>query len=191
MKKLLFTLFFFVAIQVVNAQSFLGLPISGNVSTTIAAFKAKGFKFIKQDQYSVSMSGIVDYTPVELYIYNTPTSKQTCKFVVYFDEKNSWISLKGDYDRFVDKLTNKYGAPDKNIEEFITPYESGDGYELSAIQLEKAVFSSFWFAGGYERSNLSMSVSISKFKQLKLTYENDKLMDKLADEKAKLDYTNF
>jgi hypothetical protein len=38
MKKLLFTLFFFVAIQVVNAQSFLGVPISGNVSTTIAAF---------------------------------------------------------------------------------------------------------------------------------------------------------
>lgn len=190
MKNLLLAILLFAAFQA-DSQSFLGVPISGNVATTIANFKAKGFKFVKQEQYSVSMSGIVDFTPVELYIYNTPTSKQTCKFVIYFDERNSWISLKDDYDRFVTKLTNKYGAPDKNIEEFITPYESGDGYELSAIQLEKAVFSSFWFAGGYERSNLSMSVSISKYKQLKVTYENDKLMDKLADEKAKLDYTNF
>lgn len=190
MKKFLLAIILFAAIQT-NAQSFLGVPISGHVSTAIANFKAKGFKFVKQEKYSVTMSGVIDYTPVELYIYNTPTTKQTAKFVVYYPERNSWLSLKDDYDRFVSRLSDKYGSPDKTIEEFITPYESGDGYELSAIQLEKAVFLSYWFAGGYQRSNLSIAVEISKFKQLKVVYENDKIMDKLAEERKVLDYSNY
>lgn len=190
MKKFLFAIILFAAIQT-NAQSFLGVPISGNVSTAIANFKAKGFKFVKQEKYSVTMSGVIDYSPVELYIYNTPISKQTCKFVVYYPERESWISLKGDYDRFVSKIYNKYGSADKDYSEFITPYELGDGYELSAVQLEKAIFASYWFAGGYERNNLSIAVEISKYKQLKVVYENNKLMDKLTEEKEKLDYSNY
>lgn len=190
MKKLFLAVILLLTIES-NAQSLLGVPISGNVSTTVANLKAKGFKFVKQDKYFVTMSGKIDYVPVELYVYNTPISKQTCKFIIYFDERESWLSLKSDYDKFVSKLTNKYGSADKVIEEFITPYELGDGYELSAVGLEKAVFISYWFAGGYERSNLSIAVEISKFKQLKVVYENNRVMDKLLEEKQKLDYANY
>ena len=55
---------------------------------------------------------------------------------------------------------------------FEKPYFDGDDYELSAVVLGKSHFSCFWF----NRNNVSIGLSISKWKQIEIDYENDEMM---------------
>ena len=50
-------------------------------------------------------------------------------------------------------------------------YYVGDGFEMQAVEKEKCRFMSFWSNIG----GASYSVEITKYKQVKITYENDEL----------------
>ena len=77
--------------------------------------------------------------------------------------------MKNDYDKYYDIFKEKYGAPDSEYSFFSSPYKQGDGYEMTAVTLEKATFSAYWLS----KNNASMVVSISKWNQVQLVYEND------------------
>lgn len=186
MKKLIFILSFFVCISAYS-QSFNGVAISGDVENTIAELKLKGFKFVKKSNVAYEMEGKLALENVELYVYATPITNQTAKIVIYFPERNSFHKLKEDYERYLDILTTKYGNPTKKYFLFVSPYYEGDGYELQAIKNDKGIVASMWLS----INNLSLSVSISEYSQLKLTYENDKNMEKLQDENKRKDLIVF
>jgi hypothetical protein len=186
MKKL-FTLVAILFAMVSNAQTFNGVNISGDLQTAIEKFNSKGFKVVEKANGNASMRGRLGSNDVELYIYTTPITKKVWKMVVYLEERESWIKLKSDYEKFVTLFNEKYGIHSSHYEMFIKPYYDGDGYELSAIQTEKANFCSFWF----NTENMNINVAISKFKQLMIAYENDKLSDLYAEEKKKIDLNTF
>lgn len=187
MKKL-FTILFTLVSVFSYSQQFNGISISGNVTKTVEELKSKGFKFVKKiDDVAYEMEGVVGMEKVELYVYFTPTSKLTSKFVIYFPEKISYFTLLNDYNDYYDILSTKYGNASKRNFAFLSPYESGDGYELQAIKNEKGFVSSFWFA----INNCSISLSISKYAQLKITYENDINMEKLEQENKAKNLSTF
>jgi hypothetical protein len=106
---------------------------------------------------------------------------------VYFEEEVSWSLLKRTYNKFVNILTDKYGSPTGNLESFKDPYYEGDGYETSALTLEKVNWFTYWS----NQPNLYLLVEISKYKQVKIVYENSKLTDLATEEYKKVDSKIF
>lgn len=148
------------------AQEFLGVKVDGTKQEFVAKFVAKGFKVVKVEggnENATSMKGSYGGTNYELVIINTPVTKKVWKLAVYLPEQTSWYSLKSAYEQYLGVLVSKYGDPNKSYNFFKDPYYEGDGYEMSAVALDKCVFSSFWE---------NIYIEISKYRQVKISYEN-------------------
>jgi len=188
MKHLFFSAIVLLFSFSINAQTFDGVPISGDLTTTITKLKAKGYIFQKNmANGGAILKGKVATQNVDLYVYITPKTKQVCKFVVFFAEETSWYSLKSQYEKYLEILTEKYGEPSDKFAFFKSPYEEGDGYEMSAVTLEKAVFSSYWM----NKDNTTIALSISKWKQVSIGYENDKNMELKNKEVKSMENNSF
>lgn len=172
MKKLIVILFVLFS-SIGNAQTFDGVLIGGDLPTKVAQFKGKGYTLVKYINNGVIMKGNVAGHAVELFLFTSPKTKIVFKATVYLSKQESWYSLKREYETFVERMEEKHGEPDNHFEFFRDPYYEGDGYELSAVGLEKAVFASYWI----NRNNLTLGVTISKYKQVEITYENIKNME--------------
>jgi hypothetical protein len=175
MKSIFITTLFTLSAIFCYSQSFNGVNISGDVTTALQEFKSKGFKLVKQQDNTYQLSGLLGSKKVELYVYCTPITKKTAKFVVYFEEKTSFALLKSDFQDFHEIFIEKYGEPTHKLRKTDHEYDS---YE-AALRDEKIIISDYWL---YVGGNLSISLSISKYMQLKMTYENDAIMDVLQKE---------
>jgi hypothetical protein len=150
----------------VDAQEFMGISVGGPTQECVNKFLAKGFRKVHVEgglKTVVSLVGMVNNQNLEVNVVSTPNSKKVWKISVYFPEKTTWWGIKSEYNDIRTSLINKYGEPKHDYSFFSSPYYEGDGYEMSAITLEKCTFSSFWE---------TMSIQISRFKQVNVTYEN-------------------
>lgn len=186
MKNLLLAILLLSSVYV-GAQSFDGVSVSGDLPTAVTKYKAKGYTLTKYIENGAILKGKVAGNLIELYIFNTPKSKKICKVVAYLEKDISWRSLKYNYTKFYDIFVEKYGQPDSKYDFFSSPYEEGDGYELQAVSLEKATFAAYWI----KRDNLTTCVEISKFNQVKLTYENNLMMDIRDKEQSEIESNSF
>jgi hypothetical protein len=186
MKHLFLAIVLFVSTTVFS-QSFDGVDISGDIPTAVSKFKAKGYTVTNYFENGVQLKGKVANRQIQLFVFNTPKSKKIFKMTAYLSEEYSWPSLRSSYYDMVSTLTNKYGEPDESEASFITPYYLGDGYELQAVTLEKVDYHAYWF----KRNNLTVGVEISKYKQVKLTYENNLMMDLKDKEMAEIEAKSF
>lgn len=183
MKKITLSFIFGLFILFTSAQSnraatlstfgkeipeFLGIEVDGKRDEVIQKFKAKGFIVDGDIEGNVvSMKGSVGNRNFELNIVSTPKTKVVWKFAVYLPKQSTWNSLLDDYTRFKMTLTDKYGNPEKSFDFFSSPYKLGDGYEMTAVAEEKAHYASYWNWKDYV-----LSIDISKWKQVKIAYEN-------------------
>lgn len=187
MKKLLLVLAFVTLGVASYGQDFLGIKPSGSKAVTINQFKAKGFWIDGSETTMVTpMKGKLNGETIELNIVYSPITKTVCKFSIYFPERYSFSSLKTEYEKYVDVFTTKYGTPTDKYALFKDPYYDGDGYELQAVGVEKAIFTSYWFL-----TTVNLSVEISKFKQINIIYENDANMDLKKAETTQLNLNAF
>lgn len=182
MKKIFLILTFYSIFYNVCGQEFLGIKVDGKKDAVIQAFKSKGFK-IKPDsditKDVVTLEGMAGSNYIDIAIVCTPKSKTVWKFSVRLPEKTSWSSLKSEYEQYLDILINKYGEPQKKYNFFSSPYKEGDGYEMTALSVEKCFFSAYW------TDNTGVSIKISKFKQVNISYEN--ATNSLLDDKERSD----
>ena len=152
-------------------QEFLGIKVDGKKDAVVNAFKAKGFKINTNSGINkdiVTLFGNAGGKNIEIAIVCTPKTKTVWKFSVYLPEKASWFSLKSDYEDYLQILIDKYGEPNSKYAFFSSPYEEGDGYEMTAVGADKCTYSAFW------SSEIGISIKISKFKQVNIAYENPK-----------------
>jgi hypothetical protein len=181
MRKIIFTSILFAITLICDAQEFMGIKVDGSPTEVTSAFKAKGFKFVSNEGNIVSLKGEMNGTDIQLFAVFTPKSKKCWKFTIFFPEKSSWESIKSEYDDYLTAVKDKYGAPSNQYETFLSPYYAGDGYEMSAVRLEKCIYASYWL-------DLGISITISKYKQVRLAYENtinSKIDDKEKNELKK------
>jgi hypothetical protein len=143
----------------------MGIKVGGTREEVIYKFRAKGFTVVKNraDENTVIMAGKAGSMPIELYASFTPISGKCWALTVYLPEQTSWYSLKNQYEEYLEIMTSKYGRPNSSYSSFITPYYEGDGYELSALKLEKCIYSAFWN---------TCYIQMSKYLQVKIQYEN-------------------
>jgi len=165
------------------SQEFLGIPVGGNRQDVVNKFIAKGFKvYLTPSNIVTSMKGKVNNEIIELLIVNTPLTKKVWKFSVYMPKKTTWDDLKSNYNYYVRLFTNKYGEPNSSYDNFISPYYEGDGYEMSAVKLEKTNYVTFWD---------SMYVEISEYQQVGIHYENSENASINRAERDKLNMNTF
>lgn len=188
MKKLLLSVCVgLLSLTASYGQDFLGISPTGSKLSVIEKFKAKGFHLT--DGYGTtvtSMKGYVNGSIYELNIVSTPTTKVVCKFSVYLERIESFSLLKSEYKKYVDLLTEKYGASTSNYEYFKSPYYEGDGYEMTALTSENAIFKTYWL----DRP-IFMSVNISKWQQINIIYENSANAELKNAEENKLEKNTF
>lgn len=185
MKKLFLLLIAAMMLSVSTmSQSFNGVQISGDINSFISSMKSKGYVFHKwMNGGGAIMKGQIGGNNVEVYVSVTPKTKVVWKVSVYFSEVSTWGDMKTDYFKFKQLITDKYGAPGSEYEYFSNPYYEGDGYEMTALSVGKAVYSSFWF----DQAKLNIEVSATKFSQLRITYENAANVELFDKEKKQLE----
>jgi hypothetical protein len=166
-KGIMILLFTFLTI-ISFSQEFIGIKVDGKINDVVEKFKGKGLRVTSSSTTPnvISMEGIVGNRNLELNIVCTPTTKIVWKFAVYLPKQTLWTSLKSEYEEYLDLLTKKYGEPEKTYNFFSSPYKEGDGYEMTAVAVEKCTYSAFW------PENLGLYIGISQWKQVKITYEN-------------------
>lgn len=161
-----------------EVSQFMGIPPSGFLNDVIKKFISKGFKLksFNQDSTYTLLRGYLSDEQIELAILSSIYSKTVWKFVVMLPVRNSWTSIKSEYEKYKGVISNKYGNPNENFEYFRTPYYEGDGHEESAVKLEKVVMSTYW---------KSVCVEISQFMQVWISYENKKNIPIVEKEEQK------
>jgi len=169
MKHLILIISFFISVSAAFSQQFNGVNISGDLPTAINSFKEKGYSTSKFITNGVIMNGKVGNTEIELFLLTTPKSKKLYKATVYLPTKETWYAIKQNYLDYLEVLTTKYGTPHQSYDFFSKPYFEGDGYEMSALKLEKCTYSAFWL----NVDNTSIVIQISKYNQVMISYQND------------------
>lgn len=183
MKKLLFLTLLFLNINS-HAQEFMGIKVDGTKADLITKFKAKGFKVTSNEEGSLFMDGgNIGGTDVEVLVLFTPKTKVAWKFVVFLPKRNDWYTIKAEYEKYKDLFTTKYGEPESDYHFFSSPYYEGDGYEMSAVGLEKCHYACYW--------KDYYSIDISKYKQVKIAYENPTNTLLNRQEKTKIETNSF
>jgi hypothetical protein len=167
-------------------QYFNEVKIDGSSAEYIAKIKAKGYTV--KEYYKNGNGAILKKDLNELYVFWTPKSKIVYKVSLYLPKKDSWYSIKAEYQKYSDILSSKYGEPkpDNVYAYFSKPYYEGDGYEISALSLGKVTYFTFWDLSATE--NLQLGLSISKYEQVEISYENHK--NTLIKEKEQSDIDN-
>lgn len=120
---------------------------------SIAQFKSKlpTFTVKQEDDTHVTLSGKIGNKDANIYAFFTPKSKKLYMVVVGFPQKPlTFNSLLESFDEVSTVYENRFGAPDREVRRFSSPYEAGDGYELDALRLGKLFFGNVWnLADGY------------------------------------------
>ena len=157
----------------VKHMDFKGIPMDGDLSSYITKLNQKGFKTTSVEEEAAILKGQFAGEDVELAVYSTPRSKMVYMVVVVFPEQSSWYSIKADFKKLENNLEEKYGAPTLQRKSFDSPYYEGDGYEMSAVRLDKCnYFSRFLTEDG------EINIMILKSKKIGLYY-----VDKVNDAK--------
>ncbi len=147
--------------------SFKGVPIDGSLDAFVENMKLEGFTFDRMLEDAAIMNGQFVGKQCEIYILATPKTKTVWKVVALLPKETSWHSLKSSYQSLKSSYVDKYGPPTNSFEFFSRPYYEGDGYEMTALHVEKCDYISFW-----KTSNSNMAVQMTKDGRISLGYED-------------------
>lgn len=190
MKNVKLSVLVFVSVLMMNVvfgQQFDGVNISGTLSTVVAKYKEKGYKFVESNGNGVFLNGKIGVRPIELVIFATPKSKIVYRVVIYFSKKNVWDDLVAEYDYMLDVLEEKYGEKTLESKKFNKPYEEGDGYEMTALATDKVTWKAFWL----NAVNTSVMLEITSYKQVSISIENQNNWEIHKKEKQAIEKSAF
>ncbi|MFI3331633.1 MAG: hypothetical protein R3Y38_07490, partial [Rikenellaceae bacterium] len=173
-----------VFVQAQEHMEFKGIPISGHIDSFVAKLESSGFKkkTVNLNDNACVLTGQFVGKACEVFVICSPKTKQVWKVAVFLPKSSGWHSIKGDYNSFKTQFTTKYGNPTNSFEFFSKPYYEGDGYEMTAIKVDKCNYMSFWtMAQG------TISVAIGTTASIIFAYE-DEINRKLksVEEKSKI-----
>lgn len=184
MKRLKLTMLFCsLNMLVAYSQEFLGIKVDGNKQLIQKKFTEKGYKYVSYSNDILTLKGKAGSNNIELHIVFTPKTKIAWKFVVYLPEQYNWFDIKKQYLEYLEMLTSKYGEPKSTYDFFSDPYYEGDGFEMSAVKLDKCNYAAYW--------EEKYSIEISKFSQVRISYENPVNSAIFSNEKMEIEKATF
>lgn len=157
--------------------TFKGIPIDGNASDFIRKMEAIGFSLKNSSENIFFMEGKFVNEKCEINVISTPVNKIVWKIMVYTAPVTNWYTLKERYLKFKEQYSRKYGPPTDVYEFFISPYEEGDGYEMTALHSDNCVYKSFW-----SLENGTLALVMSEEEKIYFAYEDKINANKFSEE---------
>lgn len=194
MKKYFFSAIFIIFIMTMTSagfaqvqqplDNFWGIKWGTDVETTKTIIKTKKNCEIEYiDDENIMCAG--KFGGMEATITFNFHNKKLCKgFVMYPYEINRAIR---NYNEIKSNLIEKYGTPKFDIENFKSPYHSGDGYEEQAIRLHKANFAATWIFSDANK----LGILITDTLKIAVMYINTQVDEKIKKEEHKENMSDF
>ena len=148
-------------------MTFKGISFNCDINIFASNLEQVGYTQVLMQEGAAIFSGnFAGKDDCTIIVLATNKSQLVWKVIVNFPEQISWRSLKNEYDSFKDLYTKKYGNPNA-YEFFDYPYEEGDGHELTALELEKCTYSSY-----FTTNQGVVVLKIDSQKNIKVEYED-------------------
>lgn len=150
-----------------NHLTFKGIEINGRAKDFARELTNKfNYESVYSKENVFVLKGSFAEKDAKIFVLGTDKTGLTWKIAVFFEKETNWSTLKYKYNQFKDQLTKKYGSC-TSYDSFSSPYTEGDGYEMSAISLDKCNYSSFWML-----EDGSISIEINKDAEIIISYED-------------------
>lgn len=151
-------------------MEFKGIPINGSITAVADAIQNLGYEYVDGREDCILLSGkFAGKDNCQILINASVHTGQVHRVAIFTTPNMNWWGVKSDYDRINEMMRKKYGRPKDKTEFFSSPYELGDGYELTAFQTGNAIYVTH-----YETSNGSVRVQIAKDGNLLILYVDAK-----------------
>ncbi len=148
---------------------FLDIPWASQASKIRAELTSHGFTVSATDRDGdIPFSGRILDHEVSGWAMMSPTNG-LAKFQIVFQTRNG-VGYRDIYREVVTTMTQKYGAGEDHAW-FESPYESGDGYEDTAIRVDKGHIFTTWAGPGGDTAT-GLIVDISKALSIDVEYES-------------------
>lgn len=145
MKRIFSTLIFTAIILSSFAQTktdstkhltFKGVPIDGTLADYVAKMKNNGFiQKGTKDGIVILEGDFASYKGCTVVVATLKQKDLVSKIVVTFPDRQTWSSLSSNYFNLKDLLTEKYGKPSENVEEFQSSTPDDDGSKMIQVKL--------------------------------------------------------
>jgi len=181
-KTLLSILFLSMCISGFSQEhmKFKNIPIDGNVNDFSKELIKQGFTLSESLGNMIVLKGEFVGKLCKIYVVGSKKTHLTWKVYITFDKDNSWGSLKSKYNELKEQFAAKYGIGE-SFEFFSKPYFEGDGYETTALRLDKCTWSTFWKT---EIGNVDISIENSQ--QIAISYQDVRNTDVMKQEKQEV-----
>ena len=185
---ILFVLILLVTSFSSQAQSsshlmFKGVPIDGQLTEFVDKMKAAGFVLIRMENRTAMLKG--DFAGYKDCVVEVSTLKDkdlVNNITVVFPGADNWPMLSSNYFSLKNMLTEKYGRPTENVEQFQTGLEpTSDANKIFAARYDQIKYIAI-YEGGKGRIELSV-VQRNRNPHVILSY-SDKINSEIVRSKA-------
>ena len=184
MKKIIFIwllLFFSTTCFARELNGFLGMPFGSDEKTVQSVMEKKGstldFKHIKVDSFIMD-GGMFAGRQIDFILFGF-IDKKLYTANAYL-KTNDKVNIQDFFDSLRKELDEKYGESDY-YRVFTRPYNDGEGDELQAIEGGFAEIKSYWI---FDNGN-AITIKITKDLDIKLVYQDGKLIDQVIEKQKK------
>lgn len=126
--------------------AFKGVPIDGTLDDYVSKMKQNGFSHIQTKDGTAILNG--DFAGYKDCFVGVSTLKQkdlVYKIAVIFSDKKTWSTLSGNYIDLKQMLTEKYGKPSSNVEQFDgSSQPTDDESKMYAVKFDNCKYSCIW-----------------------------------------------
>lgn len=163
--------------------SFKGVPIDGTLNEYVAKMKQSGFTLLGTDDGVTILKG--DFAMYKGCLIGVSTLKGkdlVCKISVVFPEQESWSPLSSNYFSLKEMLSEKYGEPSVNVEQFDSYSEPRDDMaKMYEVKFDRCKYYAIYET---EKGSIELSIKGDVSSSFVLLAYYDKINSELVRQKA-------
>lgn len=182
MKKIFLILILVVSIYAQEKkEGAFGIVFGSHITEATKQIVSKGGTQALREKNILSFSGLMFAGNSVSLIIVVNQSEQVIKMIIITEDLYETSALRY-FDSVVDGLSNKYGNPPIDIEEYYSPYKQGDGFLYQALSLEKAFKYKFW---NDRPVGMLVELQASDYNlfTVRISYEDTKAMEEFVSKK--------
>ena len=185
---ILFVLILLVTSFSSQAQSsshlmFKGVPIDGQLTEFVDKMKAAGFVLIRMENRTAMLKG--DFAGYKDCVVEVSTLKDkdlVNNITVVFPGADNWPMLSSNYFSLKNMLTEKYGRPTENVEQFQTAVApKNDGEKFNTVLFEQIKFVAAYQS---DKGRIELSMVYRQRKPNVILSYSDKINSEIVRSKA-------
>ena len=106
---------------------FKGIPIDGDYNVFAQKLVQKGFKIVESTQDGVVLKGTFMATAnVMVSVHPDPKTKKVSSVMAFLEAGDNWPTIENNYETVIEFYKEKYGEPNKHVEEFTIDVHDND-----------------------------------------------------------------